>query len=92
LGLQAGAEWGGRGGVRELLERFEQILIEKELVGRKGNIADTSFVEVPRQRNNRKENEQIKEWERQEGIERTSGFFRAGLKFFMPITPVHKKL
>jgi hypothetical protein len=36
------------------------------------------FVEVLRQRKNRKENEQNKEGERQEGIDRTSGFFRAG--------------
>lgn len=57
-------EWDGRDGARRLFERFDQILTEGGLIGRKGSIVDASFVEVMRQRNNRKENEQIKEGEK----------------------------
>ena len=62
----------GRNGAGRLFERFDQILTEGGLIGRKGSIVDASFVEVPRQRNNRKENEQIKEGERPEGFEEGS--------------------
>jgi IS5 family transposase len=65
-------EWDGRDGARRLFERFDQILTEGGLIGRKGSIVDASFVEVPRQHNNRKENEQIKEGERPEGFEEGS--------------------
>ena len=54
----------GRDGAPRLFERFDQILTEGGLIGRKGSIVDASFVEVMRQRNNRKENEQIKEGEK----------------------------
>ena len=47
----------GRDGARKLFERFEQMLTERGLIGRKGSIVDASFVDAPRQRNSRKENE-----------------------------------
>ena len=62
----------GRDGAPRLFERFDQILTGGGLIERKGSIVDASFVEVPRQRNNRKENEQIKEGERPEGFEEGS--------------------
>ena len=62
----------GRDGARKLFERFEQMLSEGGLIGRKGSIVDASFVDAPRQRNSRKENEQIKEGERPEGFEERS--------------------
>ena len=79
LEFQVGAVAGWQG-LRPAVVRavFDQILIDKGLIGRKGSIVGARFVEVLRQRKNRKENEQIKEGERQEGIDRTSGFFRAG--------------
>ena len=43
-----------------LFERFNALLEARGLTGREGKIVDASFVEVPRQRNTRKENEQIK--------------------------------
>jgi hypothetical protein len=61
-------EQDGRDGARKLFERFEQMLTERGLTGREGSIVDASFVEAPRQRNSRKENEQIKEGERPEGF------------------------
>ena len=51
-------ELDGWAGARKLFERFEQLLTEGGLIERKG-----SFVDAPRQRNSRKENEQIKERE-----------------------------
>jgi IS5 family transposase len=65
-------EWDGRDGARRLFERLDQILTEGGLIGRKGSIVNASFVEVPRQRNNRNENGQIKEWERPKGFEKGS--------------------
>lgn len=62
----------GRNGAGRMFERFEQILTEGGMIGRKGSIVDASFVEAPRQRNSRKENEQIKKGERPEGFEEGS--------------------
>jgi IS5 family transposase len=50
----------GPEGVRALFERFNALLEARGLMGREGKIVDATFVEVPRQRNSRKENEQIK--------------------------------
>jgi len=47
-------------GVRSLFDRFDGHLKEKGLVGKEGKIIDASFVDVPRQRNSREENELIK--------------------------------
>lgn len=47
-------------GVRSLFDRFDVHLKDKGLVGKEGKIIDASFVDVPRQRNSRDENELIK--------------------------------
>jgi IS5 family transposase len=52
--------------------RFTQRLEEKKIITYSGSLVDASFVEAPRQRNSRKENEMLKEgkvpedWEREE--------------------------
>lgn len=54
---------------KKLFDLFESYLESQRLITRKGSIVDASFVEAPRQRNTREENEQIKsgvipeEWE-----------------------------
>jgi IS5 family transposase len=48
------------GRVKKLFRRFERHLKEAGLMGREGKIIDASFVDVPRQRNRREENEEIK--------------------------------
>ena len=62
----------GRNGAGRLFERFDQILSDGGMIGRKGSIVDATFVDAPRQRNSRKENEQIKEGKRPEGFEEGS--------------------
>ncbi len=49
--------------VKQLFERFHRELQKQNLIVNKGKIIDASIVEVPRQRNNKEENEQIKEGE-----------------------------
>lgn len=55
--------------VDKLFDRFLNSLEKANLVGKEGRMVDASFVEVPRQRNTREENQQIKdgtvpeEWE-----------------------------
>jgi IS5 family transposase len=49
-----------RGKVKKLFRRFERHLREAGLMGQEGKIIDASFVDVPRQRNSREENEEIK--------------------------------
>jgi len=51
----------GSGKMKKLFRRFERHLSEAGLMGREGKIVDASFVDVPRQRNSREENETIKE-------------------------------
>lgn len=51
------AQWGV---IEKLFDRFVRELREQGFIGKEGKIVDASFVEVPRQRNNREENEQIK--------------------------------
>ncbi|HEY5895535.1 MAG TPA: IS5 family transposase, partial [Chthoniobacterales bacterium] len=53
----------------KLFGAFHQRLLEKGFITRKGQIIDASFVEVPRQRNTRAENESIKNGEMPEGWE-----------------------
>jgi transposase, IS5 family len=50
-----------RGEVKQLFRRFEKHLNDAGLMGREGKIIDASFVDVPRQRNSREENEEIKQ-------------------------------
>jgi transposase, IS5 family len=47
--------------IKPLFAEFEAFLQEKGFSARKGQIIDASIVEAPRQRNNREENQQIKE-------------------------------
>jgi len=49
------------GKTEELFKTFEELLESKGYIGKEGKIVDASFVEVPRQRNSREENKQIKE-------------------------------
>ena len=49
------------GKTEELFNTFEELLKSKGYIGKEGKIVDASFVEVPRQRNSREENKQIKE-------------------------------
>lgn len=48
------------GVVEKLFRRFEKHLGEAGLTGKEGKIIDASFVDVPRQRNSREENAEIK--------------------------------
>jgi IS5 family transposase len=49
-----------KGKVEVLFRRFESYLKEAGLMGHEGKIIDASFVDVPRQRNSREENQAIK--------------------------------
>lgn len=49
--------------VEKLFRRFEKHLSEAGLTGQEGKIIDASFVDVPRQRNSREENAQVKSGE-----------------------------
>lgn len=59
-------------GVKVLFNRFSEMLEQTGLVAREGSIVDASFVDVPRQRNSREHNRQIKEGEIPEGFEKDS--------------------
>jgi len=50
-----------RGQVKKLFRRFEKHLSETGLMGHEGKMIDASFVDVPRQRNSREENAEIKQ-------------------------------
>jgi transposase, IS5 family len=54
-------ELGRTGLVKRLFKRFDRYLREQGFSARKGQIVDASIVRVPIQRNNREENERIKE-------------------------------
>jgi transposase, IS5 family len=56
----------GREGGRKLFDAFHQILEGKSIVAREGSIVDATFVEAPRQRNDREQNQRIKKGERPE--------------------------
>lgn len=56
----------GREGSRRLFESFGSILEEKGLIAREGSIVDASFVDAPKQRNDRDQNQRIKQGERPE--------------------------
>ena len=53
----------GNDGVKRLFKRLNKALTEEGLIVRKGKMVDATIVEVPRQRNTRSENEQIKQGE-----------------------------
>lgn len=54
----------GEEGVVELFEVFDAQLQEAGLLATKGKLVDAQFVDVPRQRNTREENQRIKDGER----------------------------
>ena len=53
----------GNDGVKRLFKRLNKALTTEGLIVRKGKMVDATIVEVPRQRNNREENEQVKQGE-----------------------------
>lgn len=55
------------GAIEKFFERFGELLKEKGLMAQEGKIVDASFVDVPRQRNDREENKTIKEGKIPEG-------------------------
>jgi IS5 family transposase len=57
-------------GMRAIFAAFDAQLRGQNLIGKEGKIVDASFVEAPRQRNRRHENEQIKRGERPEHFDR----------------------
>ena len=59
----------GRAGSRKLFAAFGQILEGQGLVAREGSIVDASFVDAPRQRNDREQNQRIKQGERPEAFD-----------------------
>lgn len=50
----------GEKGVRTLFDQFSTMIDAAGLTAKKGSIVDASFVDAPRQRNNRDDNDQIK--------------------------------
>ena len=62
----------GRDGANKLFDVFHEMLSEEGLLAKEGSLVDASFVEAPRQRNTREENQQIKQGERREGFEQES--------------------
>lgn len=60
------------GGIQKMFALFYKELEKRQLIAKKGVIVDASFAEVPRQRNSREENKQIKEgtvpedWQKEE--------------------------
>lgn len=59
----------GRDGGQKLFVAFHAMLTGEGLIAKEGTIVDASFVDVPRQRNSREENAEIKEGKRPEGFE-----------------------
>lgn len=53
----------GADGVQRLFKLLTKLLADKNLILNKGKIVDATIVEVPRQRNSREENQQLKEGE-----------------------------
>jgi IS5 family transposase len=49
------------GAIKPLFDQFTALLDQKGVITKKGTIVDASFVEVPRQRNTREENQMVKE-------------------------------
>jgi IS5 family transposase len=64
--------------INELFDTFKEILIEKNMIANEGSIIDASFVEVPRQRNKKDENDDIKSgkipenWQKEENKSKLS--------------------
>ena len=60
--------------ISKLFRRFYKDLEKKEIIANKGVIVDATFSEVPRQRNSREDNAEIKEgkvpedWKKEENL------------------------
>jgi len=65
-------EQDNRNGSARLFNAFSELLAHQGLIAKEGSIVDASFVDVPRQRNSRTENQQIKQGKRPEGFEKES--------------------
>lgn len=63
-------------GVRQLFDGFDRHLRESGLMGKQGKIIDASFVDVPRQRNSRDDNEKIKNDEVPESFKKNENIER----------------
>ena len=61
----------GREGSRRLFEAFGAHLEGQSLIAREGSIIDASFIEAPRQRNDRDQNQRIKQGERPPEFDQT---------------------
>lgn len=59
----------GADGIAKVFKRFVSLLDQQGMIAREGSIIDASFVDAPRQRNSREENESIKKGTRPEGFE-----------------------
>jgi IS5 family transposase len=59
-------------GCERLFKRFEKELKQEGLISKEGSIVDASFVDAPRQRNSRDQNNQIKLGKRPEGFEQAT--------------------
>jgi IS5 family transposase len=58
----------GRDGGRKLFDAFNTHLEGRGIIAREGGIIDASFTEAPRQRNEREQNQRIKQGERPEEL------------------------
>jgi len=59
----------GQDGIKALFEHPDSTLCKRGLIGKAGKIVDASFVEAPKQRNKREENDEIKGGERPESFD-----------------------
>lgn len=59
----------GAEGIKALFDHLDTALNERGLIGKAGKIVDASFIEAPKQRNNRQDNEMIKEGKRPESFD-----------------------
>lgn len=60
----------GMNGSQRLFSHFEKTLTDQGIIAREGSIVDASFVNAPRQRNTREQNDQIKAGQCPEGFEK----------------------
>ncbi len=59
----------GAEGIKALFEHLDRTLHERGLIGKSGHIVDASFVEAPKQRNKREDNDLIKDGKRPEAFD-----------------------
>ncbi len=65
-----------KGVIEKLFKKFESMLEKEGFLIKEGSIIDATIVEAPRQRNNREENDQIKQGEIPEGWENKPNMLR----------------